>query len=50
MCLIIDESREPDSVVSDHTSHYRSDYHTCDNCDDAVPVLGRYSVADDYVE
>lgn len=48
---IADESGEPDSIVIKYTSRYRSNYHTCDNDSDAVPVLfGRHPVANDYVE
>lgn len=47
---IADENREPESVVIEHAGRHGGNHYACDNGGDAVPVLGRHPVADNYVE
>jgi len=51
-CLfsIADESRESDTVVVEYAGGHGGNHHACNNGSDAVPVLDRHSVANDYVE
>jgi len=46
---IADESRESDSIDIEHADSYGSNHHACDNGGNAIPVLDRHPVADDYV-